>query len=90
VTTTPEQKRATVERLLDLWLEFPELRLGQLIGNYFRDPDLYYAHDAYLVEELERKYHNIPPVPKKGEILVGHSIIRPIKGLSRLQKKENE
>jgi hypothetical protein len=85
---TSKDRREIIERLLVLWEEFPDLRLGQLIGNYFKDPALYYASDRYLVETLERRYHNVAPVPGKGEILVGNSIIRPIKGLRRYEKEE--
>jgi hypothetical protein len=87
---TSKDRREIIERLLALWEEFPDLRLGQLIGNYFLKDTwtLYYVHDEYLISELERRYHNVAPVPGKGEILVGHSIIRPIKGLSRHEKED--
>lgn len=52
---TPEQKRAIIERLFKLWLEYPELRLGQLIFNCFKK-DFYYMEDFTLIEALEKTY----------------------------------
>ena len=51
---TPEQKLDIIERLYEVWLAHPGLRLGQLIANVYRDP--YYIEDYDLVETLERRY----------------------------------
>lgn len=58
---TTEQKREILARLAVLWERFPQLRLGQLIGNvyYSTDPGgcmLYFAEDYKLIEELESTY----------------------------------
>lgn len=52
--TTDEQKRNVVERVYALWIAHPELRLGQLLGNVFRE--MYYVEDIELVQTLERFY----------------------------------
>ena len=51
---TPEQKLEVIERLYALWLEQPDLRLGQLIANVYKDP--YNVEDFDLIETLERRY----------------------------------
>lgn len=44
----------------DIWKQFPDLRLGQLISNVVRDPSLYYIEDDDLVAVLKKFY-----VPEK-------------------------
>ena len=46
------QKRTIVENLLALWIEFPEQRLGQLIGNALGSRGLFYVEDLDLDERL--------------------------------------
>ena len=54
---SPEAKRAAVEQLLEIWLNVPELRLGQLIGNVVSDEKrLYFLEDRPLLEELAASY----------------------------------
>ncbi len=54
---TPEQKQEIMERLYKLWLEHPELRLGQLIGNVYLDRhSLYIAEDFNFMVNLEGTY----------------------------------
>ena len=40
----------------DIWKNYPDLRLGQLLLNVVRDPMLYYIEDDKLVEELVKLY----------------------------------
>lgn len=57
---TPKQKREVVERLYALWSEYPELRLGQLIGNVYSYPlaqDPYFDGDMKFITKLERFYN---------------------------------
>jgi hypothetical protein len=59
--TTPEQKHEIIERLLNVWLSVPELRLGQLIDNGipFRadgESDIFYIEDYELIECVEDLY----------------------------------
>ena len=49
----------TLHRLFKLWTLYPELRLGQLIGNALSDPQLYYVTDDNIVTILEKYYDNI-------------------------------
>jgi len=47
------QKRQIVENLLVLWIEYPEQRLGQLIGNVLGSSEpLFYVEDLDLDERL--------------------------------------
>jgi hypothetical protein len=53
---TPEQKRAIIERLYIVWLQVPELRLGQLIEIVHAAPfcsGSFYAEDETLVGMIE-------------------------------------
>ena len=49
----------TLYRLFNLWTFYPEMRLGQLIGNALSDPQLYYVTDENIVTILEKYYDNI-------------------------------
>ena len=55
------QKQEVAERLLALWEQHPQLRLGQLIGNVYHSTDAggaaqYYAEDYTLITTLEAFY----------------------------------
>lgn len=57
--TTPELKREVIERLYELWIKHPELRLGQLIGNVYHYPsglDPYFDEDFKFIDKLEAGY----------------------------------
>ena len=54
---TLNEKKEVIERLLKLWLDNPELRLAQLIGNVKRNP-IYYQEDFPFIKELEEFYNN--------------------------------
>lgn len=60
---TPGRSRDDMECILydieNIWADFPEMRLGQLIGNVVQDPKLYYIEDDKLVEVLQNYYNNI-------------------------------
>lgn len=54
---TPEEKRAIVERLLALWIEYPSLRLGQLIYIGTGGRDIFSVEDdAFIAEITEHIY----------------------------------
>lgn len=55
---TNEKKRAIIERLYIVWCSHPELRLGQLLLNVFRDTPWYYLEDEPLIEQLEQFYRS--------------------------------
>jgi len=40
-----------------IWHKFPDLRLGQLIGNVLEGPNLYYVEDDGLVNALRDMYN---------------------------------
>ncbi|MCQ2802596.1 MAG: hypothetical protein MJ225_02895 [Bacilli bacterium] len=39
-----------------LWREYPDMRLGQLIGNVLEGPALYYIEDNMLIDVLKKAY----------------------------------
>lgn len=43
----------------DIWKNYPDLRLGQLLLNAVRDPMLYYIEDDKLVDELIKLYGSV-------------------------------
>ncbi len=45
-----------LELMSEVWHEYPDLRLCQLIGNCFTQFDLYYIEDDDLQDRLEKKY----------------------------------
>lgn len=53
-----EHKDKITQRLLHIWNQYPELRLGQLIFNVFTssERDLYYHSDEELIRALEEYY----------------------------------
>lgn len=57
--TTDEKKKQIVEDLLSIWLEHPNLRLGQLIGNVYHAPtggDPYHVEDYDFINEISAFY----------------------------------
>jgi len=68
--TTSAQKREVIESLLAIWESRPELRLLQLILNFYPDNDgfSYCVEDYDFVQTLERYYRSINlPVPLAAE-----------------------
>lgn len=54
---TSMQKREIIERLYLVWVNYNQLRLGQLIENALGDLDeLYNIEDYELVEQVEKFY----------------------------------
>ncbi len=42
--------------IFKIWIAYPDLRFCQLIGNCFKDPDVYYQEDEELVQKLKERY----------------------------------
>lgn len=60
---TDEQKRAIIDRLYEVWVANPELRLGQLIINavYWGHSELstsrlFYREDEQIAQDLEDRF----------------------------------
>lgn len=47
---------AILNELQKIWMEFSDLRLGQLLLNVVEDPKLYYIEDEVLIEKLKEFY----------------------------------
>lgn len=54
---TLEEKKAVLARLLAVWTQYEDLRLGQLLDNAITcsqpGPDLYYVEDRPLCDKVE-------------------------------------
>lgn len=66
---TEQEKAAVIERLAAVWKANPDLRLGQLIANVYRDLRyLYYTEDETLIRAIETCYQRPKPcTPVPGE-----------------------
>lgn len=56
---TNKRKEEIINHLLQLWKNNPELRLGQLIGNFYHYPsgiDPYFDEDDIFISNLEGFY----------------------------------
>lgn len=52
----PKRIDKILERLKVVWKTYPDLRLGQLIGNVTEGPTMYYMEDGQMIEILETFY----------------------------------
>ena len=48
-----------IDLLTRIWIDHPDLRLGQLLGNAIHDIDSYYIEDDKLEDRLRETY-NVP------------------------------
>lgn len=55
----PERIPEILNELAGIWKKHPDLRLGQLLLNIVRDPQLYYIEDVELIELLKEGYKNV-------------------------------
>ncbi len=58
----PERIRPLLDRLEEMWINRPDLRLGQLILNKFSlhngvDATVYYLEDEEFITQLEEMYN---------------------------------
>jgi hypothetical protein len=59
---TKEEKRTVLDRLYDLWIKHPTMRLTQLMGNCYHVPsgiDSYFEEDFDFVRTLEEFYSDM-------------------------------
>ena len=54
----PERISKILTELSEVWIQYPDLRLGQLLFNVINDPALYYIEDEDLIKELKTFYKN--------------------------------
>lgn len=60
-----EHMNAIFKRIRRLWKAFPDLRLGQLIGNCANYQQIYYLSDEEIIQLMESKYN--PLIEKREE-----------------------
>ncbi len=56
MTRDPDRIRRMLDLVEDIWTRYPDMRLGQLIGNAIGEADAYYVEDDVLEVELNRLY----------------------------------
>ena len=55
----PKRINKVLAAIGEVWEKNPDLRLGQLLSNVYRDPSLYYIEDDKLVEEIKKYYSDL-------------------------------
>lgn len=55
----PKRISEVLAAIGEVWEKNPDLRLGQLLSNVYRDPSLYYIEDDKLVKEIKRYYSDL-------------------------------
>ena len=53
----PERIKVILQEIDAIWHKYPDMRLGQLIGNVLEGPNLYYVEDEGLVNALKDAYN---------------------------------
>lgn len=52
----PKRIDVILQEISNIWHKYPDMRLGQLIGNVLEGPSLYYVEDNGLVDALKDTY----------------------------------
>lgn len=52
----PKRIDVILQEISNIWHKYPDMRLGQLIGNVLEGPSLYYVEDDSLVKALKDMY----------------------------------
>ena len=52
----PKRIDRILQEISNIWHKYPDMRLGQLIGNVLEGPSLYYVEDDGLVNALKDTY----------------------------------
>ena len=52
----PKRIDVILQEIGAIWRKYPDMRLGQLIGNVLEGPSLYYVEDDSLVKALKDMY----------------------------------
>lgn len=55
----PKRINKVLAAIGEVWEKNPDLRLGQLLSNVYRDPSLYYIEDDKLVEGIKKYYSDL-------------------------------
>ena len=54
----PKRIDVILQEISAIWHKYPDMRLGQLIGNVLEGPSLYYVEDDSLVKALKDIYED--------------------------------
>ena len=60
----PKRIDVILQEIGAIWHKYPDMRLGQLIGNVLEGPSLYYVEDDSLVKALKDMYEGAKEVVK--------------------------
>ena len=55
----PKRIDVILQEIGAIWRKYPDMRLGQLIGNVLEGPSLYYVEDDSLVKALKDMYEGV-------------------------------
>ena len=55
----PNRIDKVLAALGDVWKQYPDLRLGQLLTNVYQDPTIYFIEDDQLVNGVKHYYDNL-------------------------------
>lgn len=58
----PKRIKKVLNAIQEIWELYPDMRLGQLICNVYRDPALYHIEDKDLVKALQEVYLPEPTI----------------------------
>ena len=60
----PKRIDVILQEISAIWHKYPDMRLGQLIGNVLEGPSLYYVEDDSLVKALKDMYEGAKEIVK--------------------------
>ena len=60
----PKRIDVILQEISAIWHKYPDMRLGQLIGNVLEGPSFYYVEDDSLVKALKDMYEGAKEVVK--------------------------
>ena len=60
----PKRIDVILQEIGAIWRKYPDMRLGQLIGNVLEGPSLYYVEDDSLVKALKDMYEGAKEIVK--------------------------
>lgn len=53
----------TLKDLKKVWKKFPELRLGQILLNPFRNESIYFKSDREIIDKIKEYYKDLRKQP---------------------------
>lgn len=67
----PNRIDGILDEIKKIWKLYPDMRLGQLIGNVHEGVGLYYIEDNRLIKDMKEVYNIPEPDPEPTNIVYG-------------------